>query len=56
MDRDITDALETLANLLYLARASLDYKKIADEFLATAEGCRSECRSARSRQATESSP
>jgi hypothetical protein len=37
MDSNIADVLEALANLLYLARASLDDRRAADLYLARAE-------------------
>jgi hypothetical protein len=37
MDRYIADTLEAIANLLYLARVSLDNKETADAYLAMAE-------------------
>lgn len=37
MDKDANDSLEELANLLYLARATLADKEKADAYLALAE-------------------
>jgi hypothetical protein len=37
MNRDIANTLEALANLLYLARVSLDSREQADAYLAMAE-------------------